>query len=214
MMKRAWKYGSHVVTVGLGIMMVVTIFFAVSSRLNGGVPNIFGKQMYEVLSGSMEPHIHTGSIILDSPKVNISQLKVGDVITFKLPKQANVFAQDTGAIVTHRIAQIVTQNGTEMFRTKGDANQSVDPWIIPSSNVIAKYTSVTIPFLGYYLNFLKTRLGIALLMILPGALLIISSVVSLIREIARLQKGNAPKTATSTAATVSVGDSAADTLQA
>ena len=181
------KWGSNLITVVLGILLIVTMYAAVSSRLNKGNPSIFGLQWYEVLSGSMEPGIHTGSVIFDKPHVNTGNLKVGDVITFKAPDQEYGPKE---MIITHRIRQITKQNGQLMFQTKGDANDTPDAKLVPATNVIAQYDNITIPYLGYYLNFTKTKLGIGLLLILPGALLIISTMVSLFREIGRLQKGS------------------------
>ncbi len=184
-MKRVLKWGSNLITLILGVILIVTMYAAVSSRLSNGTPTIFGQQWYEVLSGSMEPRIHTGSVIFDSPKVNVNSLKVGDIITFKAPNQ------EYGAnelIITHRIHKIVHQNGQLLFQTKGDANNAPDPSLVPAGNVIAQYDNFTIPYLGYYLSFTKTKLGVGLLLILPGALLVLSTMVSLFREIARLQK--------------------------
>lgn len=189
-MKRVVKWGSNLVTVILGIFMVVTMFCAVSSRLGGGTPKVLGFNMYEVLSGSMEPGIHTGSVIFDKPNVNTSSLHVGDVITFKAPNQ------EYGAnemIITHRIHKVVHQNGQVLFETKGDANNAPDPSLVPAANVIAQYDNVTIPDLGFYLSFMKTKLGIGLLLILPGALLIFSTMLSLFREILKIEKSSKGK---------------------
>ena len=187
--KRALKWGSNLITAILGIILVVTMYAAVSSHLSGGTPKIFGLQWYEVLSGSMEPRIQVGSVIFDKPNVNVNQLKVGDVITFKAPQ--NEFPGYTNPgnilIITHRIHKIVKQNGQLEFQTKGDANNAPDPMLVPTSNVIAQYDNITIPYLGYYLSFIKTKLGIGLLLVLPGALLIISTLISLFREISKLQ---------------------------
>ncbi len=184
-MKRMVRWMSNLVTIILGVLLIVTMYAAISSRLSNGTPTIFGQRWYEVLSGSMEPRIHVGSVIFDRPIGNVNALKVGDVITFKAPNQ------EYGAnelIITHRIHKIVEQKGQLLFQTKGDANNAPDPSLVPASSVIAQYDNFTIPYLGYYLNFTKTKLGVALLLILPGALLIISTMVGLFREISRLQK--------------------------
>lgn len=194
-MKRAMKWGSNIITVVLGLILLVTMYAAVSSRISGGNPKVFGLQWYEVLSGSMEPHIHTGSVIFDKPGVNANHLKAGDIITFKA--SANEFpgykATNGAMLITHRIHKVVNQNGQVAFQTKGDANNAPDPSLVPATNVIAQYDNITIPYLGYYLNFVKTRLGIGLLLILPGALIIISTLVSLFREITKLQKSQKPE---------------------
>ncbi|QSO50081.1 signal peptidase I [Alicyclobacillus mengziensis] len=179
------KWGSDLITVILGIILIVTMYAAVSTRISGGTPRVFGLQWYEVMSGSMEPQIHTGSVIFDKPNVNVSNLKVGDVITFRAPDQE--YGPDE-MIITHRISKVEHQNGQLMFQTKGDANDSPDPSLVPANNVVAQYDNMTIPYLGYYLTFAKTKLGIGLLVILPGALLIISTMVSLFRDILNSEK--------------------------
>jgi signal peptidase I len=198
-MKLALKWGSNIITVVLGLLLLLTMYCAVSSKLSHGNPKVFGLQWYEVLSGSMEPSIHTGSVIFDK-HVSTDKLKVGDVITFKAPNQ------EYGAnemIITHRIHQVVDENGVVKFQTKGDANGSVDPQLVPATNVIAQYDNLTIPYLGYYLNFAKTKLGLGLLVILPGALLIISTMVSLFWDILKLQKSKKSETQLETPAEAS-----------
>lgn len=179
-LKRVLKWGGNVVSVILGVALLLTVYTAVTSRMYG-VPRVFGLQMYEVLSGSMEPGIHTGSVIFDKPGVNVKSLKVGDVITFKAPDDAKM-------LITHRIKQIKTQNGALAFQTKGDANDAADSQLVPAGNVVAQYDNITIPYLGYYLSFMKSKMGIIVLIIVPGALLILSTMFSLFREIMKLEK--------------------------
>ena len=63
--------------------------------------------------------------------------------------------------------------------TKGDSNAIQDGWIVPTNNVVATYDHVTIPYLGYYLDFIRTKMGLAMVLIIPGAFLIISQIISL-----------------------------------
>jgi len=180
MNKRVLKWGGNLVTIILAVLMVVTTYSAVTSRVSGA-PKILGLQMYEVLSGSMEPGIHTGSIIFDKLGVDVKDLKVGDVITFKA-------SDDPKMLITHRIIQVKSDGGTTAFQVKGDANDSPDSKPVPATNVVAQYDNITIPYLGFYLNFMKSKMGIILLVIVPGALLIISTIVGLFREILKLEK--------------------------
>lgn len=160
--------------------MLVTAYCAVTSKMTG-VPQVFGLQMYEVLSGSMEPIISTGSVIFDKPNVDAKSLKAGDVITYKT-------LDDDKILITHRIIEVKQENGAPAFLTKGDANDAQDPELIPGANVVGQYSNITIPLLGFYLNFLKSKMGIILLIIVPGALLIVSTMVGLFREILKVEK--------------------------
>ena len=112
---------------------------------------IVGLTPYVVLSGSMEPNYHTGSLIYDK-KVDPFTLKEGDVITFMV-------SEDT--LATHRIVGIVPDEdepGTIRFRTKGDANDAEDGTLVHYKNVVG--TPVfTIPYLGYFSNWITHAPG-------------------------------------------------------
>ena len=112
---------------------------------------IVGLTPYVVLSGSMEPTYHTGSLIYDK-KVDPFTLKEGDVITFMV-------SEDT--LATHRVVGVVPDEdepGTIRFRTKGDANDSEDGTLVHYKNVVG--TPVfTIPYLGYFSNWITHAPG-------------------------------------------------------
>ncbi|MDR3601030.1 MAG: signal peptidase I [Desulfosporosinus sp.] len=179
-MKRVLKWGGNLITLILAVLMVATLYISVSSRVNG-TPKVLGLQMYEVLSGSMEPGIHTGSVIFDKMGVDVKKLKVGDVITFKA-------ADNPKMLITHRIVQVKDNGGALAFQVKGDANDSADATPVEAANVVAQYDNITIPFVGFYLSFMKSTMGIILLIMVPGALLIISTMVGLFREILKIEK--------------------------
>jgi signal peptidase len=86
-----------------------------------------GLQGYVVLSGSMEPVYHTGSVIYVQSKVDASALEEGQIITFRL-------TGDT--IATHRIIEVVEENGAVRYRTKGDANEVADGSLVDPAQVI------------------------------------------------------------------------------
>ena len=112
---------------------------------------IVGLTPYVVLSGSMEPTYHTGSLIYDK-KVDPFTLKEGDVITFMV-------SEDT--LATHRVVGVVPDEdepGTIRFRTKGDANDAEDGTLVHYKNVVG--TPVfTIPSLGYFSNWITHAPG-------------------------------------------------------
>jgi signal peptidase I len=84
---------------------------------------LMGWQRYVIVSGSMTGTYDRGSLVLDEV-VPVAELEVGDVITYRPPAGAG-----PDGLVTHRIAAITTgKAGERVFRTKGDANRSADPW--------------------------------------------------------------------------------------
>lgn len=155
------KWISYLTTFILLVTLIVMVFVVVNSKLSGGEPQIFGYQLKTVLSGSMEPGIKTGSIIAVKPGVDTTQIKKGDVITFKI---------DEKNLVTHRVINVVKKGDQVMYRTKGDHNDSADMNAVLSENVVAEYHGFTIPYIGYFINFTNSKNG-AFLFIVPGILL-------------------------------------------
>lgn len=129
---------------------VLMILFVVLAMMLVGV-RIFGLQVYTVLSGSMEPTYHVGSVIYVK-NLDPADLCVGDPLTFG-------FGPD--ATATHRIVGIFPdeQNPDALcFQTKGDANNSVDESLVSHDEVIGK-PIFTVPYLGYLASFIQTKAG-------------------------------------------------------
>jgi signal peptidase len=103
------------------IFSALIIFFALQSRLTNAGTSVAGYHFYSVLSGSMEPVLHTGSLVLVHP-IPVEQLQAGDIITFK--------SASGGDLVTHRIASVLT-GSTPSFVTRGDANGAEDTHRVP-----------------------------------------------------------------------------------
>ena len=108
---------------------------------------LVGLRTFTVLSGSMEPTYHTGSLIYVK-KVDAANLSEGTVITFML---------DEDTVATHRIVGVVPDEdepGVVRYRTKGDANEVEDGSLVHYKNVIG--TPVfSIPKLGYVANYIQ-----------------------------------------------------------
>lgn len=124
---------------------------------------VFGLQVFTVLSGSMEPTYHTGSLIYVK-KVDPYTIQSGQVITFML---------DEDTIATHRVVAVVPDEedaSVIRFRTKGDANASEDGGLVHYKNVIG--TPVfTIPKLGYVASYIQHPPGMYVA-IAAGAILL------------------------------------------
>lgn len=152
MMKKIWNVTTSIL-VGFVILLAVAL---VGVRLIGLNP-------YVVLSGSMEPVYHVGSLIYVKD-VDYRELEVGDAITFMLN-------EDT--VATHRIMEVlVDEEDPETIRyiTKGDANDAPDGSSVHYKNVIGKPV-FTIPYLGYISNYIQNPPGLYVA-IAAGAILI------------------------------------------
>ncbi|KZZ85088.1 signal peptidase I SipW [Bacillus sp. SJS] len=178
-MKAIKKVISTSITALLFIVLLLMIATVVSSKASGGEPQLLGYQMKTVLSGSMEPGIHTGSIIAVKPGGDMKRFGKNDVITFKM---------DETTLVTHRIIDVIKSGDQVLYKTKGDNNKTADTDPVLSDNVVAEYSGVTIPYLGYFIDFAKSKEGSALLLVLPGILLLGYSGVTIWRAMARLEE--------------------------
>ena len=135
-LKKTWNIIS---TVLVAVVVILALLLA-GARL-------LGMQVFTVLSGSMEPAYHTGSIIYVK-KIATEDIQPGTVITFML---------DEDTVATHRVTAVVPDEEDPTvvrFRTKGDANNAEDGSLVHYKNVIG--TPVfTIPGLGYVANYIQ-----------------------------------------------------------
>ena len=132
------------------------------------VVRVAGIQVYSVISGSMEPTYHVGSLIYVK-NVDASEIEVGDVITFDL----------NGEIpATHRVVRIDAEN--KLFYTKGDSNEAEDRLPVKFSSVIG--TPVfTIPYLGYAVSFIQSPTGIYTAISIGALMFLLSMLPSLFK---------------------------------
>ncbi len=151
--KRIWNWISSLL-VGIVVLLAIALV---------GV-RIIGLQPYAVLSGSMEPTYHVGSLIYVKT-VDYKELRIGDPITFMI-------SQDT--VVTHRIIEVIADEedpDTIRYFTKGDANDTPDGSSVHCKNILGK-PLFSIPYLGYVSNYIQNPPGRYIAMA-GGALLIL-----------------------------------------
>ena len=136
--------------IGSAVSTVIVIAVVLLALLLAGA-RVLGLQVYTVLSGSMEPNYHVGSIIYVK-EVDPFTLEEGDAISF-------VISENT--VATHRIVGLVPDEEDPTvirFRTKGDANETEDNNLVHYRNVLGKVVW-TIPYLGYVSDFVQNPPG-------------------------------------------------------
>jgi signal peptidase len=168
-MKKAANY--------LGLTIVLLLM--VAAMLTYLAPHV-GWRVDAVLSGSMEPQLLTGSLVVTRP-VESDAIVVGDVITFR-PSTAG------GNMITHRVIGI-GHSSPLYFQTKGDANDYPDPFTVPAQNLIGKIC-FHVPYLGYITEFLKTPFGFVLGLMVPALIVIAVYVRSIWRVLNKDKKQN------------------------
>lgn len=130
-------------------IIVYNISLIIVSMVNKSeTPSFFGIKAYVIVSGSMQPELNIGDIVIVK-KQKSDKIQVGDIISFR----------EGETIITHRIIEINEKDGEKQFITKGDYNNAKD------SNAV-KYESVEgvcinkIPYLGNIVLFLKKKIVI------------------------------------------------------
>jgi len=120
-----------------------------------------------VLSGSMEPTIKTGGVVMVKPT---SEYQIGDVITYQ-------YGHYSRNLTTHRI----------IGKTQGDNNNAADLHPVEREQIKGKVL-LTIPYVGYVANFARSKVGFPLLVLVPALAIIGSEVSKISREIKKEKK--------------------------
>jgi signal peptidase len=169
------KFLKTVYYIFLGCIVIVAILLLVSVfPVTGNI------KVLTVLSGSMEPAIHTGSVVVIKPMVNY---KVGDVITFGPNTKIQI-------PTTHRIVEIRAQEGQTIYKTRGDANNAEDMKEVLAKDVIGKVV-FDIPYFGYIVEFIRKPIGLLLVVVLPAIFIVYDEVKKIMKEIKKIKKEKA-----------------------
>jgi signal peptidase len=161
---RAWNARVRRSMVG-GIARLLCLFlvgFGVTIASAITVPLAFGYHSFAVLSGSMEPTISTGDVIVVKT-ISPLDAKVGDVVSFRDP-------EDAARLLSHRVTEMHVSPQGVAFVTKGDANTGVERWQIARNGTIGKI-EYHVPKLGYVTNRLGSKFGRLLFIVVPILLL-------------------------------------------
>lgn len=159
---------SLLVTVLL-ILSVVLCLFVTLQVVSDGYVNIGGFMMFRVVTGSMEPTMHVGTMMI-TRETPISQIRENDIVCFR--------SQDSmiwGSIVTHRVMDVIElEDGSILLETKGDANTVADGYYVKESNLVGKviwYTGDDSTLASIF-NFFTSEVGFLACIVFPGLLLL------------------------------------------
>lgn len=153
MFKKTFNWIGNILFALLIIISISALFSIVQTKKEPGqMPSILGYKVMTVLSGSMEPLLKPGDIVV-AKQIDPEKVKVNDVITYRNNQQT---------LVTHRIIELVTNDGEVFFQTKGDANNVEDEGLISSEQLVG-LLFFHIPKAGYIANFLNSQIGFILL---------------------------------------------------
>ncbi|HET6394536.1 MAG TPA: signal peptidase I [Blastococcus sp.] len=112
-------------------------------------PHTLGYRTMTMLTASMSPEIDPGDVTIVTP-IAVSEVTEGMVITYHKPV-------DDRSLVTHRVVSVETgSDGSVQVRTKGDANDAIDPWTASLQGDTAYEVRAVIPELGHLIQALRT----------------------------------------------------------
>ncbi len=146
----------------IALLLVISIF-----------PITGNYKVLVVKSGSMEPAIKTGSLVVSRPAETYA---VGDIITFRYGETS----------ITHRIQEKNLVNGGLNYVTKGDANKGSDRNEILPNEIIGR-VCLTVPYLGYTIDTAKKPWGFILIVILPALIIVYDEIKKIFQEVKRLR---------------------------
>lgn len=172
--KRKERSGSKILSgIGYIIILLLALVFIVNITMiiksytqPDRVPDFMGYKPFIVLSGSMEPEIMAGDLIV-TKEVDAGELKVGDIISFRV---------GDNIVVSHRIASI-DEEPERTFYTKGDANVGMDAVEVLPEHIEGRYIWRGAG-LGRFAIFLQTPIGMLVFVVAPLCLFIIYDIVS------------------------------------
>lgn len=147
---------SKVINIATNTVIVIIIAFMAMMY----VPRLFGVTPYVVLSGSMEPTYHVGSLIFVDE--DFDKIEVNDSITFYM---------NSNTLVTHRVIEIDEEK--QLYTTKGDANNTADFKPVAYNNIVG-VPKFTIPYLGYVAVYVVSFEGKIALASLVALMILIS----------------------------------------
>jgi len=122
---------------------------------------IFGWETHPVLSGSMEPALKVGGVIVTKP-VKLEEVKMGDIITFQTGEQT----------ISHRVVNIVEIDEKPWFQTKGDVNEEPDSNLVSSEGKEMRKVVFHLLYIGFIAQFLKNKWVFSALIGIPALILI------------------------------------------
>ena len=192
-MKKVWKdikwlinymisiimYAIIVMLIGVGILLLAYFIDIKKSAANVRTP-LYGA--YVIVSGSMEPIIKIRDAVVTRRVDSISDIKIGDVVTYRAMDEAYY-----GILITHRVVDIQTTNGKTIFVTKGDNNETVDRSPIEFGQIMGKVV-MRVPKIGYVKYFLVSSYGWVIAIVIPSFAIVGVDIFKLVRNVENAHK--------------------------
>jgi signal peptidase I len=140
------------------VALALTFFLALAV-----LPRLGLYRPVTVLSGSMRPTFSPGDMVIVTPEP-VSAVRVGQVISYRVPVGIH-------QVETHRIVRILQGGAHPLIQTRGDANNTNDPWTARLEGSTAWRQQAVVPQLGYLINAMRSHsMQVAAILIVPALL--------------------------------------------
>lgn len=155
------------INIAVYIMLIPLLIYNISLIVQSIVnpektPSFLGIKAYVIISGSMQPEIEIGDIVI-TKNAEPDELKKGDIISFRKGQ----------SVVTHRISEKIMVNDEIQYKTRGDNNNTEDSGTI-SYNLIEGKVVQVIPVLGKVALMFQGKMAIILFIIVSYIYLLYS----------------------------------------
>lgn len=177
----------EILTSFLLVFTIGLVFTVVVQVTTNGYVSIAGKSMFRVVTGSMEPTIKTGALLL-CDETNIEDIRLDDIVCFQSNNQML-----RGEIITHRVVDIKNIDGTLRLTTQGDANVAEDALYVTKEKLLGKvvwYSSES-NIIAKVISFMNGKIGFLACIVLPvlliSGLVLRESMVNIQRELMELK---------------------------
>ena len=181
-MKKVLKITANVLVWIILILALLVTIMVFSSGRNNGVANLLGFIPMTVESDSMKPTFKKDDLIICKEVDDVYSLQKGDVITFW------TIIDGQRVKNTHRIVDINELDNTRSFITRGDNNAQDDTIPASANDVIGKWTDVKLGGFGKVMNFLRTKTGFFICIVIPMAVFFLVELYKFIVTLVELKK--------------------------
>lgn len=157
------KIGSVIVDVLIVIVFIIStvvVIASISANRTGGQPSVLGYVFSSVQTDSMQGTINKGDFVVGKLIDDNTEIKVNDIVTFY------DYYNGKKMTITHRVVELYDDGKEIGYITKGDHEKYPDD-ILRARNTIQSVYKFRIPFLGAFIDFLKTPFGFIICLVLP-----------------------------------------------
>lgn len=159
-LKRIGSIFVDILIVIVFIVSTIVVIASITANRTGGQPSVFGYVFSSVQTNSMQGTINKGDFVVGRLIDDNTEIKEGDIISFY------DYFKGKQIVITHRVVEILDPNTDPGYITQGD-NEKMSDDIVKSRDDIQSVYKFRIPFLGKFIDFLKTPFGFIITLVIP-----------------------------------------------